>query len=129
MADYNYLNGFETYRNRDFCTAGYSNSFNGERCISFGKILTINNYNSYEFEHSLEEKYCSSGSPICLLENHCIIGIHKNIDKNKNINYGTFIGIIFHQLEKEYNQKAKEIKNNYLKGKEENLMTKDINNK
>ena len=129
MVDYNYLNGFETYRNKDFCTAGYPNSFKGERCISFGRILNINNYDGYEFEYSLDEKYCSSGSPICLSENHCIIGINKKIDKNKNINYGTFIGIIFHRLEEEYKQQVKEIKNNYLKQKEENLMTKDINKK
>ena len=127
MVDYNYLNGFETYENKDFCTAGYPNSYKGERCISFGKILNINYYNNYEFEHSLEEKYCSISSPICLLENNCIIGIHRKIDKNKNTNYGTFIGIVFQQLEKEYQKYKQQIKNKKEnnKQKEEIVITKE----
>ena len=96
--DYNYKNGFDFYKNKNFYMAGYP--FIGvnkrERAISSGKILDVNNY---EFEHSLDSRACSSGSPICSIENKCVVGIHKQGDIKRPINYGTFIGIILDDLE------------------------------
>ena len=61
-----------------------------ERVICSGKIKEIKDF---EFSHQLDTRIGSSGSPICLLDDTSIIGIHKGGIKEKKINYGTFIGI------------------------------------
>lgn len=48
----------------------------------------------------METKTGSSGSPIFLKDNICIIGIHRGGNEEKNINIGTFMGIIIDDLEK-----------------------------
>lgn len=100
--DLNYKNGFDDYINENFYLAGYpySNIFKYERHISSGKIKKIKNF---EFEHSLDTKKSSSGSPICLIYNQNVIGIHKSGDYKNNVNQGTFIGIILDLLENEKN--------------------------
>ena len=98
--DYNYKNGFEFYNNKNnnFYMAGYPKigGKKAERAISSGKIRNID---KFEFEHTLDSRYCSSGSPICLIENNCVVGIHKQGNLKKSINYGTFIGIIMNDFE------------------------------
>ena len=96
--DYNYKNGYHLYKPKFFCLAGYPNNgiIYGQRCLSSGKITKIDNF---EFEHSLDTTFGSSGSPICLIENNYVIAIHKSGNKSENINYGTFIGIIIDELE------------------------------
>ena len=97
IPDYNYKNGFAFYKNKNFYMAGYP-AIEGkeiERAICSGKIETIDNY---EFEHTLDSRACSSGSPICLIDNKCVVGIHKQGDKIRPINYGTFIGCILNNL-------------------------------
>ena len=56
-------------------------------------------FNNFEFEHTLDTRPGSSGSPICLINNRCVIGIHKSGDKNTFINQGTFLGEIIDSLE------------------------------
>ena len=56
-------------------------------------------FNNFEFEHTLDTRKGSSGSPICLINNRCVIGIHKAGDKNTFINQGTFLGEIIDSLE------------------------------
>ena len=96
--DYNYKNGFNFYKNKNFYMAGYPRSEIGEseRSISSGKIVKIGNM---EFEHTLDSRSCSSGSPICLLDSKSVVGIHKQGNDIKKINYGTFIGSILDDLQ------------------------------
>ena len=98
--DLNYKNGYNFYKGKDIYLAGYpsSETNKGERCISSGEIKEIKNF---EFSHSLDARKGSSGSPICLIDNKCVIGIHKQGDKIKPINYGTFIGWVLDELEKQ----------------------------
>jgi hypothetical protein len=102
LPDLNYKNGYDFYEGKGFFLAGYPAGENGERCISSSQIKSIDNY---EFQHSLDTRAGSSGSPICLIDNKCIIGIHKQGDKEKPINYGIFIGYILDELEKKENDK------------------------
>ena len=49
-----------------------------ERCICSGKIKEIGiGIKDFEFKHTLDTRPCSSGSPICLIENLNVVGIHK----------------------------------------------------
>ena len=89
--DLNYQNGYYKYENKNFYLAGYPQNLNfNERCISSGRIIKIL---SNRFEHTLDTNVGSSGSPICN-ENCDVIGIHTSGNKIKDINCGTFIGII-----------------------------------
>ena len=60
-------------------------------------------FNYFEFNHSLDTRCGSSGSPICLISNQGVIGIHKSGIKSNFINQGTFIGVILDEFQKEYN--------------------------
>ena len=101
--DLNYRNGggYNDYKEKDFYLAGYPTDeiYKGDRHISSGKIEKI--YNNFEFEHTLDASHGSSGSPICLISNKCVIGIHKSGDEINHTNYGTFIGKILDELESE----------------------------
>ena len=101
IPDYNYKNssGFNYYLNKDCYSAGYpcDKEVNGECVECSGKITEIKDF---EFSHTLDTRCGSSGSPICLIANESIVGIHKaGINKIKT-NYGTFIGIVIKELEK-----------------------------
>ena len=61
-----------------------------------GKIIAIDDF---EFEHTLDIRSGSSGSPICLITNRLVIGIHKSGNKSIHINQGTFIGTILEKLD------------------------------
>ena len=99
LPDLNYKNGYNYYIKKNFYLAGYpsSETHKRERCISSGQITKI--VDNLEFEHSLDTRHGSSGSPICLIENKCIIGIHKGGSKDSPINYGSFIGYVIDVLE------------------------------
>ena len=96
--DLNYKNGYELYQNHLFYIGGYRNSGSlmYERYISSGRIIEIENY---EFKHSLDTGIGSSGSPICTRDSLAVIGMHMKGDKNKQINYGIFLGSIIDKLE------------------------------
>ena len=103
LADLSYKYGYDIYKNGKFLLAGYPRDplYENERHISSGEIKEIY---GFEFEHSLDTRDGSSGAPICLFENNKVIGIHKQGDKIKPINYGTFIGAIIDELENEYKE-------------------------
>ena len=103
IADYNYKYGYDNYINGKFFLAGYPRDlvYEKERHISSGLIKEID---GYEFEHSLDTRRGSSGSPICLIDNIQVIGIHKQGKKNDSTNYGTFIGAMIDYLEKNYKE-------------------------
>ena len=102
LPDINYKNdnNFSEYINNKVLLAGYPNDieFQKDRHISAGKITRI--FNNFEFQHHLHTETGSSGSPLCLLSNQHVIGIHKKGKKREKINYGTFIGYILDKLEK-----------------------------
>ena len=105
--DLNYTKGYEQYLNIDIFTLQYLREKG--ICAANGNIKGI--FNIYEFKHNIniEYGYGSSGSPIILFKTLKVIGIHKRCDKNKKINYGSFIGEIF-------NENKNLIKNNYIIG-------------
>ena len=105
IPDYNYKNGFEYYKDKSFYMAGYPRILGkkDERCICSGQIKEID---EFDFEHTLDSRGSSSGSPICLIDNKCVVGIHKQGDLYKPINYGTFLGII---LDKIQNDESNEV--------------------
>ena len=116
--DFNYKNEYNNYEQKDLYLAGYpkSEQYQSERQASSGTIKKI--FEEFQFEHTLDTREGSSGSPICLGSNLNVIGIHKSGDKDKNINYGTFIGKILDELinyVKKTNKKENNI--NYNKNK------------
>ena len=103
VPDLNYKNGLNLYKSNFFYLAGYprNNLNENERSISSGKITDI--INKAEFEHSLSTGPGNSGSPICYCvdNNLFAVGIHKQANKTRLINYGTFLGYILDNLENE----------------------------
>ena len=104
MADLNYKYGYNIYKNGKFFLAGYQNVpiYQNERYILSGEIKSVK---GFKFEHSIYTREGSSGAPICLFENLRVIGIYKQGNEKKSINYGTFIGVILDGLEKIYKEK------------------------
>jgi hypothetical protein len=107
--DLDYKTGYYRYLYKKYYLAGYPSvdyPHQDERHISSGLITKIGE-NYFEFEHSLDRRFGSSGSPICLLSNEKVVGIHKaNTYKagyrNYSFNIATFIGIIIDELDDEY---------------------------
>jgi hypothetical protein len=109
--DLSYKSGYNQYLYKKYYLAGYPKAddylHQNERHISSGLITKIG-YNYFEFEHSLDRRVGSSGSPICLLDNQKVVGVHKanryEEEKfgNYSINIATFIGIIIDELDDEY---------------------------
>ena len=101
--DLNYQSekGYSEYINKDFCLAGYpsSNIFKKERHLSSGTILEI--IENFKFTHLLNTKAGSSGSPIILIENKNVIGIHQGGNEIMKINRGIFIGKVIEELNKD----------------------------
>ena len=90
---YEYLN-YQKYLNKDVFTLHYPKGEDLE-CAS-GKIIKINYPNEFEFQHTIDSDFGSSGSPILLFEDENkkakVIGIHTSYNiLNKN-NKGIFIG-------------------------------------
>ena len=90
--DQNYLYGYQIYRDAYVFTL--LNTENG----LIGVTGQISNINKFEFEHNLQSKPGSGGSPIMLLNQNIdeipVIGIHVGRNKKKDIKYGSFIGEI-----------------------------------
>ena len=114
--DLSYVNGYDKYENIDAFSLQYPKN---KIEYGSGKILKI--LNNYEFTHNIDTENGSSGSPIILHNSLKVIGIHKQGDILKPVNYGTFIGELF-------NNKNKDISsNNYIIG--EIYISKDDINK
>ena len=105
--DLNYKDGYDSYKDNFFYLAGYPNngSLIYESYISSGKIIEIGNY---EFKHTMDTRFISSGSPICTRDAN-VIGIHKKGDNSKNINFGIFLGLVIDKLETEFIQEKEKI--------------------
>ena len=98
--DLNYLSGYSQYHNADIFILQHP--LGKETEFAPGKITVIE---GYEFKHSAETDFGSSGSPVILYGNYedlKVIGIHKEYDKKDNHGIGTFIGEIRDFFKKEY---------------------------
>ena len=90
-----------------------------EVSVSYGIIKGIDIKNKYTFEHISCTEKGSSGSPILNMKTNKVIGIHKEVYKNKN--RGTFLNYVLQDfinknLIKEFNEKYKlNIKDNNIK--------------
>ena len=132
--DLNYQMGYHIYLNVNIYLLGYPYGKSVE--CSTGKITNIINNN--EFKHNCNTDSGSSGSPILLLSNSTVIGIHKAGIIQENINIGTFISIIYNQNDnilKNYNpniyknnivSNKKKLYNNTLINLNKNIINKNI---
>ena len=116
--DSNYKYGYDIYKNIDICTVEYSLGKYAS-CAS-GRIVDIN---KYEFDHNIPTEQGCAGCPIILLNNNInliqVIGMHKEVDFDDNVNVGIFIGEIINYID-----------NNYINIKNDNnIIGNNFNNK
>ena len=78
---------------------------------SYGKIKNVEGF--YIYNDCSTEKG-SSGSPIFLLKNYKIIGIHRGFDKDTCFNIGTLLEEPINEFKKIFSNKKKINKNNYI---------------
>lgn len=94
--DLNYKKGYMIYKNVDIFSIEHP--LGKEAACASGKIIDVIDF---EFEHNVPTDKGSSGCPLILLNNNLniiqVIGIHKEADNKKKLNYGTFIGEIFNE--------------------------------
>ena len=98
---------------------------NQQLSVSYGIIKNRFIDKEYNFKHYCSTEKGSSGSPILNINNNKVIGIHKQTDKNKNYNIGSFL---YYSI-KEFIDKYKEIKNNQKKEINDNECLKEFNKK
>ena len=121
--DLNYIEGgYNQYFNKDVFILQHPEGKDIESAN--GKI---GNINDYEFEHSVDTFLGSSGSPVILIENSRVIGIHKKVNKKSKCNMGTFIGKFIKELN-EQTEIEKKISDNKINERidlkeEEDLIT------
>jgi len=72
--------------------------------VASGIIKNINEKRKYEFEHTLDTSNGSPGSPVILIENLKVIGIHKKRMEESDNKKGIFISIILNKLNKKLNK-------------------------
>jgi len=99
--DLNYKNkGYSSYENTQVYTAGFPSVeiHSKTRQMSAGKITAI--LDDQEFEHNCDTRKGSSGCPIICYSGN-VIGIHYGGERNKEKNYGHFIGAILERLKKD----------------------------
>ena len=92
--DLNYIdNGYEYYLGKEIFILQHP--YGEEMYSATGKIINIEDY---KFKHDAGTCTGSSGSPVILIENNCVIGIHREIKKNSEKKIGTFLGELFEGL-------------------------------
>ena len=114
--DRNYEDGYEHYKNKDIFILQHPEGKDLE--CGMGKIINII---GNQFEHSVDTDKGSSGSPIILISNSRVVGIHKKKLHNCKNNEGTFIGILidkFIELEDTIFSGNEEKSKNELSGEE-----------
>ena len=132
--DLNYEEGYRQYLKSDVFSLEHPLGKDAE-CAS-GKIIKINNNREFEFEHTIDTDYGSSGSPIILAGNTRVIGIHKANNKTNNNNLGTFIGILLQKISESFNNITKikdssnknEHKDNFSSNCEKEITSNTISN-
>ena len=105
--DLNLEMGYSQYKELDAICIQYP--FGKELSCASGKIKKINDF---EFLHNIPTEPGSSGSPIILFNTLKVIGIHKYGNETKQLNCGTFIDLIFNEI----NYNLKKEKNKFNNG-------------
>ena len=89
--DLNYIKyGYDYYLDKEIFTLQHL--YGEEMQSAIGKIIHIKDY---EFEHNAGSCEGSSGSPVILIENNCVIGMHKGTKKISENKIGIFFGKLF----------------------------------
>ena len=91
--DLNIFNGYEQYKGEDIIILQHP--LGKDIHCGIGKII---DYNNFQFHHSADTDFGSSGSPIILYKNFFVVGIHKGADRKSKYNIGTFFHIIIDQI-------------------------------
>ena len=127
--DLNYLKyGYDYYLNKEIIILQHP--YGEEIHSTIGKIKSINNF---EFNHDAGTCRGCDGSPVILIENNCVIGIHKGIKENNEKNkIGTFIGKLFEEIfnDSKLQRRIGKLKNqiNFETNKIENEETPNVPN-
>jgi len=95
---YNNNYKYEDYNKKEILIASLNDKNKIE--IPLGKI--INNEGKNEFLHDCNTEYGFSGSPILLIENSKIIGVHCGYNKTKNKNIGIYMKDIINDISQNY---------------------------
>ena len=83
----NTINNYnEQYKNESIYILNY---LNGKEI--FTSLGILNNIEDNKIFHKCNTDISSSGSPIILLKNNKVIGVHNSYDKNNNFNFGMLI--------------------------------------
>ena len=100
-----------------------------ESQVSYGKLNIVMNQDNFNIRHKCSTEIGSSGSPIILLSNSKVIGVHL-FRGPKNYNGGCFIFEAIDLFKNEYKKKyAKKFTNCKKISKQKNLKKGKINNK
>ena len=118
--DLNYIKyGYDYYLNKEIFILQHP--YGEEMHSSIGKIIDIK---EFQFKHDAGTCSGSSGSAVILIENNCVIGIHKGIIEKSGKKIGTFIGELFEGIinDSKLQKRIENIKNNI------NIETNEIEN-
>ena len=121
--DLNIFNGYEQYKGEDIIVLQHP--LGKDIHCGIGKII---DFIDFEFHHSADTDFGSSGSPIILYKNFFVIGIHKGADRVLKYNIGTFFHIIIEQIKNiDVLQKNTPLNSKYETGINRNNIINDIN--
>ena len=91
----------ETYENKNIYTLYYPDD--SKKHVSYG---IINNINSFEIIYKCGTEKLRSGSPIILLDNFKVIGVHKETKQmGEQINFGTLLRYPILEFNKQFEKK------------------------
>ena len=91
-----YLNGYSKFKNKTIDIFQYpqiQSEINYDIFYDKGEIIKVNEY-EYELTYLVNTSEGSSGSPIFILNDNTVLGMHKQGDESIKENYGLFIGPI-----------------------------------
>ena len=121
--DLNIFNGYEQYKGEDIIVLQHP--LGKDIHCGIGKII---DFIDFEFHHSADTDFGSSGSPIILYKNFFVIGIHKGADRVLKYNIGTFFHIIIEQIKNiDVLQNNTPLNSKYETGINRNNIINDIN--
>ena len=115
----NYNNPYEEYKNEKFVIIQYPKGKDISSDEGFIENITNNNITYF-----ISTKSSSSGSPIILIKNLKVIGIHCGQKNNQNLNGGKFIKPILDDIETYFKKRIKPLKQIQFENKIYDVYTK-----
>ena len=115
----------DIFKDKSIYLLHYPNGKNAEASEGLIKSISIDKYN---IKHGCNTTLGSSGSPILILDNNKLIGIHKGGKKDENCNKGTLLTLPIEEFNKKFiNNHVIEEENNNLNIKNnENIYNKNF---